>query len=434
MAKVTNKFYIKAIHDGSSIYAELVSTTPQLTQRVRPDGSCIPNWNEGETGAVNPILYPNVKMGSTSKAPLIDPAKNEGFYYNGSLITWTTVDGKKVSSNFTVVEGGTTYYKFQLLESYSHDGITGPAIKIIHNLADGDNSDNDIIRFDGHVEESGEPIVFSVGQVIRITTQGASGFSYTYGGRSFVNDEEPNNAIYVQLFEDLSNDPTAANTYSVLWFQEGGSQITGDRVGSTTSAVRINNVDIPANSHYLKMSRADIDDNAVFRAEFYKTKTPGTGVTPDIVAFISIDDKDDKFEMFIVCDTAGSYGQNDISIRSGQTVTMKAWMGNNNVKASEYADASGAHPFNSFKCRLTDDTNNATITSNASNPTITPGSLDANGYFDITRSNMTISSVKVSDTPLTVTKGGSITIGFDFVDANGGGVTGYVLAEATTTV
>ena len=190
MAKVTNRFYIKAVHDGSSIYAEMMSTEMQLTQRLRPDGSCLPNWNSGETGAVNPILYPRAKVGSSYKAPLIDISKSEGFYYNGSLISWTTVSGKKVSSNCTVVVAGTTYYLFELIESYSHDGITGPAIKIIHNLGGDGNPDNDIIRFDGHVEESGNPIVFSVGQVIRITTQSASGFSHVYGGRSYVNEDE----------------------------------------------------------------------------------------------------------------------------------------------------------------------------------------------------------------------------------------------------
>ena len=441
MAKVTNKFYIKAIHDGSSIYAEMMSTEMQLTQRLRPDGSCIPNWNEGETGAVNPILYPRVKVGSTYKSPLIDVSKSEGFYYNGSLITWTTVSNKKVSSNCTVVVGGTTYYLFELLESYSHDGITGPAIKIIHNLAGNNNPDNDIIRFDGHVEEGGEPIVFSVGQAIRITTQSASGFSFAYGGRSYVNEEEPNNAIYVQLYEGNASEPSQASAYTTKWYYEGGSEITtASKKGTNTSSssVTVNNVEIPGQSHYLKVNRDDIDDYAVFRCEIYKTHNPpSSGDAPDITAFIEVDDKSDKFEMFIVCDTSGAYGQKDISIRAGQVVTMKAWMGDNNVMASEYTDAAGNHPFNSFKCRLTDDTNNATITTNASNPTIPPTGeiLDANGYFDITTSNMTVTSVKKPDSSsLTVTKGGSINIGFDFVEANGGGVTGYVLAEVVTTV
>lgn len=439
MAKVTNKFYIKAIHDGSSIYAEMMSTEMQLTQRLRPDGSCVPNWNEGDTGAVNPILYPRVKMGTTYKSPLINTSAGEGFYYNGALITWTTVSGHKVSSNCTVVVDGTTYYLFELLESYAHDGITGPAIKIIHNLAGNNNPDNDIIRFDGHVEEGGEPVVFSVGQAIRITTQSASGFSYVYGGRSYVNEEEPSNAIYVQLYEGNAADPSLASAYTTKWYYEGGSEITAAAkkgVNTGSSAVTVNGVSIPSQSHYLKVNRDDIDDYAVFRCEFYKTHNPpASGDTPDLVVFIEVDDKADKFEMFIVCDTAGAYGQKDISIRSGQVVTMKAWIGDNNVMASEYADASGAHPFNSFKCRLTDDETNSTITSNTSNPTITPASLDANGYFDITTSNMTVTSVKKADSSsLTVTKGGSINIGFDFVDSNGGGVTGYVLAEVTTTV
>jgi hypothetical protein len=48
---------------------------------------------------------------------------------------------------------------------------------------------------------------------------------------------------------------------------------------------------------------------------------------------------------------------------------------------------------------------------------------------------MTVTSVKKPDSSsLTVTKGGSINIGYDFVDNNGGGVTGYVLAEVVTTV
>lgn len=441
MAKVTNKFYIKAIHDGSSVYAEMMSTQLQLTQRLRPDGSCIPNWNQGESGAVNPILYPRVKVGSSYRSPLIDVSKNEGFYYNGSLITWTTVNSKKVSSNCTVVVGGTTYYLFELLESYSHDGITGPAIKIIHNLAGGSNPDNDIIRFDGHVEESGTPIDFSVGQAIRITIQGASGFSFAYGGRSYVNEEEAANAIYVQLYEDNAKEPSLASAYITKWFYEGGSEITtASKKGVNTgdSSVTVNNVEIPGQSHYLKVNRDDIDDYAVFRCEIYKTHNPpAAGDAPDITAFIEVDDKSDKFEMFIVCDTSGAYGQKDISIRSGQVVTMKAWMGDNNVMASEYTDGAGNHPFNSFKCRLTDDETNSTITSSASNPIIPPAgkSLDANGYFDITTQNMIINSVKKPDSSsLTVTNGGAINIGFDFVEANGGGVTGYILAEATTTV
>lgn len=441
MAKVTNKFYIKAIHDGSSVYAEMMSTQLQLTQRLRPDGSCIPNWNQGESGAVNPILYPRVKVGSSYRSPLIDVSKNEGFYYNGTLISWTTVNSKKVSSNCTVVVGGTTYYLFELLESYSHDGITGPAIKIIHNLAGGNNPDNDIIRFDGHVEESGTPIDFSVGQAIRITIQGASGFSYAYGGRSYVNEEETVNAIYVQLYEDNAKEPSLASAYITKWFYEGGSEITtASKKGVNTddSSVTVNNVEIPGQSHYLKVNRDDIDDYAVFRCEMYKTHNPpAAGDAPDITAFIEVDDKSDKFEMFIVCDTSGAYGQKDISIRSGQVVTMKAWMGDNNVMASEYTDGAGNHPFNSFKCRLTDDETNSTITSSASNPIIPPAgkSLDANGYFDITTQNMTINSVKKPDSSsLTVTNGGAINIGFDFVEANGGGVTGYILAEATTTV
>ena len=185
-------------------------------------------------------------------------------------------------------------------------------------------------------------------------------------------------------------------------------------------------MEIPAQSHYLKVTRADVDDYALFRCEFYKDG----GADPKLTVFIPVDDESDKFEMFCVCDTEGSYGAGDVFIRSG-VVTMKAWMANNNVKASEYTDAAGDHPFNSFKCRLTDDENNQTITSSASNPTITPAMLDANGYFDITTSNMTITSVKKSDSSsLTVTKGGSVNIGMEFVEANGGGVTGYILAEA----
>ena len=429
MAKVTNKFYIKAVHDGSSIYAEMMSTELQLTQRLRPDQSCIPNWNSGETGAVNPILYPRVKVGSVYKSPLIDTSKSEGFYYNGSLISWITVNGKKVSSNCTVVVDGTTYYLFELIESYSHDGVTGPAIKIIHNLAGDNNPDNDIIRFDGHVEEGGNPIVFSVGVVIRITTQAASGFSCTYGGRSYINEDEPSNAIWVQLFEGNAADPSNASSYTTKWYREGVGEITdSSRKGSNTtgSSITVNNVSVPSQSHYLKMTRGDVDDFAVFRCEFYKSGN----TDPVFTIFFPVNDRSDKFEMFIVCDTEGSYSKGDVFIRNG-VVTMKSWMANNNEMASEYTDAAGNHPFNSFKCRLTDDTNNATITSSALNPTITPAMLDANGYFDITTNNMTITSVKKSNnTSLTVTKGGLVNVSIDFVEANGGGVTGFVLAEA----
>lgn len=59
MSTISNKIYVEAIDDGSTLHAQLLSDKP-LSQGYTSSG-CVPNWN---TAANQPIIYVDLINGS----------------------------------------------------------------------------------------------------------------------------------------------------------------------------------------------------------------------------------------------------------------------------------------------------------------------------------------------------------------------------------
>ena len=452
MARVTNKFYIQSIHDGSSIYAELVSTK-QLVQTISDKGTVNPDWT---VAANQPTLYPRTKLSGQYKGC------SGSWYYNDKVLTEVTVedvvyyhfDGDGVSGN--------NYY-FQKT-TVTEGGVTWPAVKIIRNLAGVNNNyDNDLIRFDGSVEEGGAGIDFSVSRAIRITRYtGTGNYGQVLGGTA-ITEAIPTTVVYAQLYDSNTGAAIDTSTYKTVWYREGidakgsphwtsGTPGTGQKAvsnytnGTQPSAAVTAGVELPENCQWITVGTSDIDDKSVLRCEFFGPSDDIATATPLFVAFGTVDDETDDFQMQIRCDSSSYIGQDTIQLKSGQAADMKAWMSKNTDPTVEYGG------FNAFYCKLYDNHNNLILeggtnstspfindqTSPLYNKTVEKDSSDQMyGFFDVTQSTMPVySDVAHTSTIITVSKGGKLTISFDYVDrpndttkkGGDGGITGWFLA------
>lgn len=453
MARVTNRFYIKSIHDGSTVFAEMLSNNPEggFVQQVDSNGvTCDPNWNEGETGAISPlpILYPHVKLNGQSKNCLgfvrnndqIVTGSDKGWNWNGAPVVWTTVGSKKYCQ---VSVNGNTVNVFELIESYTPTGetYTVPALKIIHNLAGlNGNVDNDIITFDGATEEDGHQTTFSVGQAIRITQFTGSGFTANIYGSNTITTANKTAVVYAQLFNGSLANPEAHTAYTTKWFREGIDNgttpyKTGTGTANATPVTPSGNTDavsVRAKSHYITVPEADVQDRVVLRCEFYVD-----GVWK-LSKWFEIDDQVDEEVMYIACDSTDYISKDYIELHENQTARIKAWMATEANDTVEYSK--GNSKYNQFWCKLYDQENNVLTTG-------TPFTgLDMDNvptsptyqYYDITKSG---SDAKVykdkTNTTLLVNPDycGEISIDYSFVDSaqyGKGGVSGYVTALMTT--
>ena len=439
MAKVTNKFYIQAIHDGSSIYAELVSSG-QLVQTISDKGVVNPDWT---VAANQPILYPQTKLNGTYKGC------SGHWYYNDKVLT-------------EVIVSGVTYYTFQNDGVTGNDyffkkddqtigGITWPGLRIIRNLAGvNGNYDNDVIRFDGTTEESGHGIDFSVSRAIRITRYtGTGNYGLVLGGNKITSDVNTT-VVYAQLYDSNTGAALSPSSYKTKWFRDGVDASNAPHWSSTNPPGGVNvytsgeqpqaaitaGVTLPENCQWISVGLADVDDNATLRCVFLSATDDSELYT----AWGSVDDETDGFQMQIRCDSVDYIGADYIELRAGQDADMKCWMSNNLDPTTEYGG------FTKFMCKLYDNHNTLITvgTDDQDSPlygkTVETDPSDPKyGYFDITQQNMPVySNTSHSATIITASKGGKLTLKYDYIDrpndattgkkGGDGAITGYFLA------
>lgn len=412
MGKATSRFFITTIQDGQSVSAELISTI-KLAQNVSSGGACSPNWNQGETGAVNPIIYVYSRLNGVVKKPT---AGSDKWYWNGIEITW---DGNNKSSNVKDAANNPVFEK----TTYGSSSLN--AIKIIRNLGSATNNvDNDVISFKGSIEISGVPQDFGVDTVVRISNIAGSGYNAICGGDTDVTSNDSTQpdytaTVYGQLYSgtDLVTDLSAVKAYreGIDTDESGGgwpktcSYVVADE---TTARGTL----IPGGSYKVVINASEITDRCVLRFDFYKS---GTKVAS---SWTDVDDRTDSEELYVVNSVASTVGQNDVQMRSGQTCNIKCWMGYSTNMYKRHVNPE----YNSFKCMLT-NAQGQVIRSGGPIPS-TSGAVDAQGFFDITKNN-----VKVLDQSgnvlLAEGKGGELSITADFVNTSGGGIGGTILAE-----
>jgi len=284
MSTVSNRFYITALQDGTTLHGNLVSKGG-LTQAWTGSG-CVPDWT---VAANQPVIYLTLLSGATA----VTPSSDFTWEYNGVEIVFGA-DNKSTDG---------------LFQKTTESGM--PALKIINNLADAENTDVDTITFRGTYVDGSVPIAFASSIQVRITSMPANGYLGVIdfiGGVSNITEKGQTITAYGTLY-NASGTSVAATT---MWYLNDASTGTaGTTISGKTNAYII--------------SEGDITDHATLRCVFTLTEDGSQPAT----AYAFVDDMQDPEFMYIQTGTsASSVGNgNAASLRKGQDAHFKVWVG-----------------------------------------------------------------------------------------------------------
>lgn len=305
MSTISNKFFIQILEDGSSLHGQLLSTiTPSQSYK---DGQFIPNW--ATTASARPMIYLSLQNGNNN----IQPDSGYVWSYNGQSIAFsgtqtTETIGDTTYNGYKSVDGGAGYASGVADKFFktSYNGM--PALGIISNIASSSNVDVDVIRFDGTVTLTSNPVGFSAFTNITITQWTSGGYQ---GVLSFPNGNEIRSAgqtlgCVAKLFNDsgeITNPQSGTPIVEYKWYYEGNPTVQG--TGATFNILE-----------------SAVTDFAIVRCDFYITIN-GTR-TLVASAFGQVDDKQDPEYMWIMYN--GTNG-NGASLRANESVTMSICIG-----------------------------------------------------------------------------------------------------------
>lgn len=286
MSTISNRFYVTALDDGTTLHGNLSSNKP-LSQAWNGT-SAVPNW---ETASEQPTIYLTLLSGGT----LVQPASGFKWYYEGTQIDFST-DTRFQQVTYAVTYGNTT--------------LNMPALKIVSNLANSSNVDVDTIMFSGEYSANGAGIPFTCSAQIRISAITANdkiGLINFVGGIS--NITEPNQVItmYGRIYNSSGGTIDDAITKWYLNDAQNPTQGTTITIGGVAYA------------NAFQVSESQVTDHATVRCEFYDASNNLL-----YVAYESIDDMQDPEFMYIQYNGANG---NAASLRKDESVTFSIWIG-----------------------------------------------------------------------------------------------------------
>lgn len=344
MSTISNKLYVEAIDDGSTLHAQLLSDLP-LSQAKTPQGT-VPDWSKA---ANQPIIYVDLLSGTDKVS-----ANTGGVWtYNGTPIDFSTDT------------------RFALVNNYTPLGYSSPvpAMKIIDNLATSTNVNTDTIGYSGTYTLGGNDISFAITTFVRITGISSAG-------------------IFGQIvFVDNSNIITTKGQVKTMRARLYGADGNEIEYNKFTTAWKMNDVSIGnggdvtisgGNTYHQakQISENNITDNAIISCTFtFSTTVDGQTSTLTYTAYESIDDQTDPEQMYIqtvISNGQGALDGGGAQLRKNQTVYFRIWMGT-------MADSTPDDTWNTFKIRLHDSEGNIVT---AQIPDV--GNAGADGYRDIT--------------------------------------------------
>lgn len=301
MSSVSNRFYVEAIDDGSTLHGQLLSTKA-LTQ-AWTGSAAVPNWT---VAGNQPTVYVDLLSG-TSK---VTPDAGGTWYYNNVEIEWADSSATAVSTDG----------RFQKVNNYPTSANPTAAIKIIGNLASNANVNTDSITYSGTYTLGGSPIGFSVSTFVRITGVSANGiFGFIeFVGSNVVTEKNQVVTMYARLFSADGEEITATasgSPFSTAWKMNNASIGAGGDV--TVGGQTYHNAK--------QVSEANITDNCIIECDFsYVTTIDGTSTTLTYTTFENLDDQTDLEQMYIQYN-----GGNDTSatLKRGGSITWDIWMG-----------------------------------------------------------------------------------------------------------
>lgn len=296
MSRVSNRFYVEALEDGSTLHGQLLST--HALSQAWSGTAAVPNWT---VAANQPIIYVDLLSGTTK----VTPDAGGTWYYNNTEIQWASDSATAVSTDG----------RFQKVSNYPSGSPTA-AIKIIANLAASDNVNTDTITYVGSYTVGGAPVGFSMTTFVRITSISSTGIfgMIEFIGSNIVTEKNQVVRMYGRLY-DASGTEISGTAFSTVWKKDGVT------LGNGSSAT----VDGVTYQNYMQISESDITDNSVVECTFtYVTNVDGTQTTLTFKTFENVDDQTDLEQMYIQYN-----GGNDTSaaLKSGQSITWDIWMG-----------------------------------------------------------------------------------------------------------
>lgn len=302
MTSVSNRFYVEAIDDGSTLHGQLLSTKA-LTQ-AWTGSAAVPNW---KVAGNQPTVYVDL-MSGTSK---VTPDAGGKWYYNNAEIEW-----EDTSATARSTDG-----RFQKVNNYPTSANPTAAIKIIDNIASNSNVNTDSLTYTGSYTLGGSPIGFSVSTFIRITGVSSAGiFGFIeFVGSNIVTEKNQVVTMYARLFGADGNEIVATQTgspFSTTWKMNNASIGAGG------------DVTVNGQTYYnaKQVSESQITDNSIIECDFsYVTTIDGTSTTLTYTTFENVDDQTDLEQMYIQYN-----GGNDISAtlkKGGQPITWNIWIG-----------------------------------------------------------------------------------------------------------
>lgn len=382
MSTISNRFFITALDDGTTLHGNLVSTK-SLTQGWNGTAA-VPNWRTAQSSE-KPIVFLTLMSGNTYVEPT-----SVSWYYDGALINFNAQD---ISSDG----------KFQRT-TYTLQGLSMPALKIIDNIADSSDVDVHTIMLSGtYAVSSGVSISFSVTTQIRITTITANsyfGIIDFVDGKSNFTEKGENITMYASLYGSGSDSEMYIADYNVVWSING---------------VVFNSADYPHSSgignygsHWaLTLNEADVTDSAIIKCSF-TLRGESSAVYN---AYSQIDDLQDPEYLYIQYNkTNGS----SATLRSGEQVMFVMWVGSAD-------DPTPITSYNSYSVLLL-DSEGKPIMNSLGSPSVT-GMYDADedGWRQLLYETKTGYTGRVA----------WCKINYDIVSTYGKNITGIVKAEQT---
>lgn len=417
-ARVSNRFFATNVKDGKSVSVILRSNSP-LAQTVVNQGVCVPNWNNGESGANSPKVWVWSRVAGVTTAP-----SGVTWVWNGTPIVF---DSNGYSTNFVQTVGSTDYPYFRTTTEVV-EGISLPAIYIMRNIANSTLAEtvNNTLTLQGTFTDStGMNLDFAVNTSVRVQQSTQSGYVGVLTGTPRLTDDNNTASVVAKLYNNEGS--LVTKSFYTEWFREGEDADDSPKYTGTATS--------QGGQYFVRksFSKSDITDYAVIRVDFYWSSDATADTDKLCSAFFEIDDETDEMELQVTSEVftggvSGGSGQGDVMLRANQEVQWTFWMGHRQNPTEVYPG------YSAFFVKLTDNKGNvispSSIPTQESDPhekATLAAYLGNSDTSDQLFKNVT-TTLSTSDGDTVSGAGGKLKLSYQNINTWGDGIGGIILA------
>lgn len=343
MSQISNRFYVTALEDGTTLHGNLVSDKSLTQAWNNASQSAVPDWS---TAANQPTIWVTLLSGTE----MVLPDNTGKWYYNGTgaQSEITPSDTRFQITTHAVTYGGQTYNM--------------PALKIVANLASGSNVDVDTITYKGSYTIDSAAVSFEATIQVRISAITAGS---NLGIINFKNG-----------ISDITSVGQTITMNGILYGGDTGQPVTSPvttkwYLNQSTTPTSGSTIDGVPNS--FQVTEAQVVDHATVRCEFYDASN-----NLKYTAYAEIDDMQDPEYMYIQYN--GNNG-NAASLRNGDSAPFQVWIGSRDDAAVRTGWENAT-----YKVQLLDG-NGEVITASGLSDIPNPDSGDPNYYRTLNKNN-----------------------------------------------